>query len=153
VRDALVALGETILMGRAQVWGTDEIILHRHRNGWGLNPDKDAVYLKVTPGKNDGTTIYKLNVKDVPLDGFWSISVYNAQGFFESNTLNAYTLNSITAKKVGDGSVVIQFGGCDGKIPNCLPITKGWNYMVRLYRPRAEILSGKFKFPEAQPSS
>jgi len=28
---------------------------------------------------------------------------------------------------------------------------KGWNYMVRLYRPRDEILSGKWKFPEAQP--
>ena len=97
--------------------------------------------------------IYKLNVKDVPVDGFWSISVYNAQGFFENNALNAYTLNNITAKKDGDGSVAIQFGGCDGKIPNCLPITKGWNYMVRLYRPRAEILNGKFKFPEAQPSS
>ena len=41
----------------------------------------------------------------------------------------------------------IQFGGCDGKIPNCLPIMKGWNYTVRLYRPRAEILNGKWKFP------
>ena len=40
---------------------------------------------------------------------------------------------------------------CDGKIPNCLPITKGWNYMVRLYRPRAEILNGTWKFPEATP--
>jgi hypothetical protein len=26
----------------------------------------------------------------------------------------------------------------------------GWNYMVRLYRPRAEILNGTWKFPEAQ---
>ena len=53
--------------------------------GWGLNPDKDAIYLNVTPGKNDGTTIYKLNVKDVPVDGFWSISLYNAEGYFEKN--------------------------------------------------------------------
>jgi hypothetical protein len=44
----------------------------------------------------------------------------------------------------------VQFGGCDGKIPNCLPIMKDWNYMVRLYRPRAEILDGTWKFPEAQ---
>ena len=66
------------------------------------------------------------------------------------NNLNAYTLNNITAKKSADGSVAIQFGGCDGKIPNCLPIMPGWNYMVRLYRPRAEILDGKWKFPEAQ---
>ena len=34
----------------------------------------------------------------------------------------------------------MQFGGCDGKIPNCIPIVEGWNYTVRLYRPRAEIL-------------
>ena len=35
---------------------------------WGGNPDKDATYLNVTPAKNDGTTVYKLNVKDVPVD-------------------------------------------------------------------------------------
>lgn len=46
--------------------------------GWGGNPDKDATYLSITPSKNDGTTIYKLSVKDVPVDAFWSISVYNA---------------------------------------------------------------------------
>jgi hypothetical protein len=50
-----------------------------------------------------------------------------------------------------DGSVAVQFGGCDGKIPNCLPTVPGWNYMVRLYRPRAEILNGGWTFPEAQP--
>ncbi|MGA8435601.1 MAG: carboxylesterase, partial [Methyloceanibacter sp.] len=49
------------------------------------------------------------------------------------------------------GSIAVQFGGCDGKIPNCLPTVLGWNYMVRLYRPRAEILNGAWKFPEAQP--
>jgi len=27
----------------------------------------------------------------------------------------------------------------------------GWNYMARLYRPRAEVLNGTWKFPEAQP--
>ena len=56
-------------------------------------------------------------------------------------------------KKNADGSITIQFGGCDGKIPNCLPIMKGWNYTVRLYRPRDEILNGKWKFPEPQPAS
>ena len=49
--------------------------------------------------KNDGKTIYKLNVKDVPVDGFWSVSVYNAEGYFVPNKLNGYTLNNITAKK------------------------------------------------------
>ena len=118
---------------------------------WGLNPDKDAIYLNVTPKQNDGKTVHKLTVKDVPVDAFWSISVYNQEGYFEKNEHNAYTLNNLTAKKNDDGSVSVQFGGCDGKTPNCLPITPGWNYIVRLYRPRKEVLDGTWKFPEAQP--
>ena len=89
-------------------------------------------------------------MRDVPVDGFWSISVYNAEGYFEPNKENSYTLNNLTAKKNDDGSVTIQFGDCDGKAPNCLPIVKGWNYIVRLYRPRKEILDGTWKFPEAE---
>jgi len=119
--------------------------------GRGGNPDKDATYLNVTPSKNDGGTVYRLLVKDVPVDGFWSVSVYNAEGYYQKNDYDAYALNNITAKKNADGSIAIQFGGCDGKVANCLPIMPGWNYTVRLYRPRAEILDGKWTFPEPQP--
>ena len=133
----------------------DEVDPVRHLIGtamaWGGNPDKDAIYLNVTPARNDGTTVYRLTVNDVPVDAFWSISVYNAQGYFEPNQYDAYTLNSVTAKKRKDGSVTVQFGGCDGKVDNCLPITPGWNYVVRLYRPHTEILSGEWTFPEAAP--
>ena len=157
VRDALVVLGETIPDWRRAAGGRNEVDPVRHlivtTTGWGLNPDKDAIYLNVTPSKNDGTTIYKLDVKDVPVDGFWSISLYNAQGYFEPNNLNAYSLNSVTAKKSDNGSVAVQFGGCDGKVPNCLPIVAGWNYIVRLYRPRGQILDGAWKFPEAGPAN
>ena len=38
----------------------------------------------------------------------------------------------------------------DGKIANCLPIMPGWNYTVRLYRPREETLSGRWTFAETQ---
>jgi hypothetical protein len=120
---------------------------------WGGNPDKDALYLNVTPAKNDGKTIYKLHVGEVPVDGFWSISVYDAKGYYESNAQNAYTINNVTAKRNDDGLVDVQFGGCDGQVPNCLPTTSGWNYLVRLYRPRADVLNGKWTFPEAQPAS
>jgi hypothetical protein len=157
VRDPLVALGETLPDWRNAAGRRGEVDPVRHlivtATGWGLNPDKDAIYLNVTPSKNDGTTIYKLTVKDVPVDGFWSISLYNGEGYFVPNKFNAYTLNNITAKKSSDGAIAIQFGGCDGKIPNCLPTMPGWNYIVRLYRPRAEILDGKWKYPEAQPTS
>ena len=60
-------------------------------------------------------------------------------------------MNNVTAKKNADGSVDIQFGGCDGKAANCIPITPGWNLIMRLYRPRAEVLNGSWKFPEPQP--
>jgi hypothetical protein len=118
---------------------------------WGGIPDEDALFLEVTPDRNDGKTVHRLEVKDVPVDGLWSISVYNEPGFFEPNPQKAYSLNSVTAKAAPDGSVAIQFGGCDGKIPNCLPIPPGWSYMVRLYRPRAEILSGAWTFPQPKP--
>ena len=52
----------------------------------------------------------------MPVNGFWSVSVYNEQGYYEKNPYNAYSLNNLTAKKSADGSVAIQFGGCDGKI-------------------------------------
>jgi len=71
-------------------------------------------------------------------------------GYFEPNSYNAYSVNDITAKKDSDGSVIVQFGGCDGRTANCLPIMPGWNYLVRLYRPRAEIRNGTWKFPEAR---
>ncbi|HEY0464643.1 MAG TPA: DUF1254 domain-containing protein [Polyangiaceae bacterium] len=154
VRAALVVLGETLPDWRHAAGRRNEVDPVRHlivtATGWGLSPDKDAIYLNVTPKENDGKTIYRLDVKDVPVDAFWSISVYNAAGLFEPNKQNAYTLNDITATKSASGSVVVQFGGCEGKLPNCLPIVKGWNYMVRLYRPRAQILNGTWKFPEPQ---
>lgn len=155
IRDALLTLGE-FSGGFKNAFGTrQQVDPVRHligtAAGWGGNPDKDATYLSVVPAKNDGSTVYRLNVKNVPVDAFWSVSVYNGKGYFEKNPLNAYSLNNITAKKSADGAVTIQFGGCDGKIPNCLPIMQGWNYTVRLYRPRPEILNGTWKFPEAQP--
>jgi hypothetical protein len=157
VREALLVLAK-YTAGFSRAFGTkDKVDPVRHligtAAGWGGNPDRDATYISAAAPQNDGATVYRLRVKDVPVDAFWSVSVYNAAGYFEKNSYDPYTLNNITAKKDPDGIVTIQFGGCDGKIPNCLPITPGWNYTVRLYRPRAEILSGKWKFPEARPAS
>jgi hypothetical protein len=156
VRDALLILNETLTDTRRMFGARGEVDPVRHligtAMGFGGNPERDALYLPITPARNDGRTVYKLTVGNVPVDGFWSISLYNADGRFVKNEYNAYTLNNITAKKEADGSVVIQFGGCDGKISNCLPITAGWNYLVRLYRPRAEILNGAWRFPDAQPA-
>jgi hypothetical protein len=154
VRDAFLVLNATLPDLRKAFGRRNQVDPVRHliatASAWGGNPDNDAIYLNVTPSKNDGAAIYRLNVKDVPVDAFWSISLYNVEGYYQKNQFNSYSLNSITAQKSADGSVAVQFGGCDGKIPNCLPIMPGWNYMVRFYRPRAEILNGTWKFPEAQ---
>ena len=53
-------------------------------SAWGGKPERDALYLNVVPAKNDGTTAAKLDVNNVPVDGFWSIGVYNADGYFEN---------------------------------------------------------------------
>jgi hypothetical protein len=113
--------------------------------GWGGLPDAEATYLGVSPGLPVGE--YELTVADVPVDGFWSISVYNADGFFEPNESGAYSVNDITAAHNPDGTITVRFGGDGDPTRNSLPITEGWNYLVRLYRPRPEILTGQWTFP------
>lgn len=155
VREALLVLGATLPDSQKMFGTRDQVDPLRFLIGsamaWGGNPEKEATYIIVTPPKNDGKTVHQLSVKDVPIDGFWSISLYNAQGYFEKNDRNAYSINNLTAKKDADGSVTVQFGGCDKATTNCLPIMQGWNYIVRLYRPRKEVLDGTWKFPEPQP--
>ncbi len=119
--------------------------------GWAGNPRKDAIYLTVVPAKNDGKTPYRLDVKDVPVDGFWSISLYNKAGYYQKNPYNAYSLNNITATPNKDGSFTVWFGQCDQHQTNCLPTMPGWNLIVRLYRPHESILNGSWKFPKPVP--
>ena len=91
---------------------------------------------------------YELRVgDDVPVDGFWSVSVYNAEGYFEPNPRGVYSINSITGVRDADGSITVRFGDHGDDAPNCIPITEGWNYLVRLYRPRPEVLDGTWTFP------
>jgi hypothetical protein len=117
--------------------------------GWGGLPDQEARYVSVVGGPGGE---YKLTVRDVPVDGFWSISVYNADGFFEPNDRNAYTVNNITASRNDDGSVTVHFGGCSEDRSNYLPITDGWNYIARLYRPRPEVIDGSWVVPAHEPA-
>jgi hypothetical protein len=106
----------------------------------------------VVPSANDGRTVHRLTVAAVPVDGFWSISVYDGKGYFAKNDLDVYALNNQSAKPTPGGTFVFQFGGCERTTPNCLPIVPGWSYTVRLYRPRSEILEGRWQFPPALPA-
>jgi hypothetical protein len=119
--------------------------------GWGGLPETEAFYLNQSPGLPVGE--YDLRVTDVPVDAFWSISVYNAEGFFEPNDYDAYSVNDVTAVRDDDGAITVRFGTEPGDARNFLPITEGWNYIVRLYRPRPEVLDGSWAFPQPVPVS
>lgn len=154
LHDALVALVPFVPDSKGMFGDKAEVDPVRHlvgtAGGWGGNAAKDALYLNVTPKANDGQTAHSLTVKDVPVDGFWSITVYNAKGFYEAPE-NAISVNNVTAQRNPNGSVTVHFGG-DPTQPNYLRIMPGWNYTVRLYRPRQEIIEGKWKFPLAEPA-
>lgn len=149
---ALQSLGGTadkVRMGTA-----DEVDPVAHlmatATGWGLNPRSEAMYFTGYPEGNEAETVQEIFLTDVPVDGFWSISVYNKDGYFEENKFGAYSLNNVTAVKGEDGNTRIQFGGCDGQIVNCIPITDGWNYSLRLYRPKAEVVDGSWQPPKVR---
>jgi hypothetical protein len=150
LRDAFKVIASTLTDTKLCFGDVDEVDPIAHllgaAAGWGGNPPHAALYINALPEKNDGKTAYTLTVNDVPVDGFWSISVYNSSGFFEKNRYNAYSVNNFSAKKEKDGSYIIHFGG-DPKQTNYLPLTEGWNYMVRLYRAKEQILNGSWVFP------
>ncbi len=114
--------------------------------GWGGLPRERAYYEIASVSDNSGRP-HAVTVKNAPVDAFWSITVYNAEGYIDKNELGVYSFNNVTAKSNGDGSHTIHFGGCeDGRI-NCIPIMEGWNYTARMYEPRAEILEKSWVFP------
>jgi hypothetical protein len=155
VRDALLVLGATLANSKDAFGRKEDVdpvhFLVASALAWGGNPAKEATYLNFTLADNDGKSVHRVTVGNVPVDGFWSITVYNAQGYFEKNDRDVYSVNNLSAVKDPDGSITIQFGGCDAGSAtlNCIPVMPGWNYIVRLYRPRAEILNGSWKFPDA----
>jgi hypothetical protein len=146
-RDALLELARGLPDFRGAFGGRDDVDPVRHLVGtasaWGGLPETEAMYLNVDPGLPVGS--YRLRVPaDVPVDGFWSISLYDSRGYFP-DTGQRVNVSSLTADRDDDGSVTVRLGGDDG--PNHIPLVDGWNYMVRLYRPRPEVLDGSWSFP------
>jgi len=153
IKDAINVLANSMSNTRGFFGEKDKLDPIKHlmgtAYGYGGNPDEDALYFGIIPEKNDGKTAYSLTVKDVPVDGFWSIIIYNADGYMEKNEYNAYSINNISAKKNDDGSFTINFGG-DPTQDNYLYIVDGWSYMIRLYQPQQELLDGAWEFPKLE---
>ena len=112
--------------------------------GWGGLPRQEAAYESVMPDLP--VDHYTIRVGHVPVGAFWSVTVYNADGFIEPNEHEHYSVNSVVAVPDPDGTVTINLGG-DPELPNQIPLPEGWNYAVRLYRPGPEILDGSWRFP------
>jgi len=119
--------------------------------GWAGQPAKMAEGIVDSVELNDGKTPHVVTVRDVPVDAFWSITVYDADGFLAPNDLNRNSFNNTSAAPNDDGSYTIHFGGCEDGRVNCIPITPDWSYTIRLYQPRKEILDGSWTFPRIEP--
>ena len=148
-------LGRTVHDSRGMFGSRTQVDPIRHLIGtamhWGGNPEEEATYLNVTPRMNDGTTVHRLTVRDVPVDGFWSISVYDADGYFEPTPPRLQRQQphgDARSGRLRDRAV----RRLRQQTPNCLSIMPGWNYMVRLYSPRAEILNGSWLSHWRRPS-
>lgn len=112
--------------------------------GWGGLSESQAMYVSIYPDNNDGIQEYSLSFRDVPVKAFWSIIIYDKEGFIIPG--ERQSLNNFTATKNTDNSYTINFSNDPTKI-NQLPIVSGWNYTIRMYEPREEILVGKWSFP------
>ena len=152
VYKAVIGLSRFVPDARRMFGSKEEVGEVRHllgtAFGFGGLPESEAYYLNVEPNLPVGA--YEITVKDVPVDAFWSISLYNKDGYFQENEYNANSVNNITGTPNEDGSFTVHFGG-DPKSSNYLYIMEGWNYVVRMYQPRKEILDGKWVFPGVKP--
>jgi len=118
--------------------------------GWGGMPLKNTYADLGAVVNNDGTP-HLVTAKDVPVRAFWSVIVYDADGFIADNDLGVYSYNNVTADPNPDGSITIHFGGDPDQV-NHIPIADGWNYAVRMYEPEPEILDGTWAFPKIIPA-
>ncbi|MBX7430634.1 DUF1214 domain-containing protein [Mycobacterium sp. Y57] len=149
VREPLLQLSESLPDSARTFGAPDEVDPVRHligtAYGWGGLPEREAFYLVEAAPHPVGH--YRITFHDVPVDGFWSLTVYNRDGFLEPNQYAAWSINNVTAVADEDGSVTVDLAPEPDGFRNHLYVMDGWNYAIRLYRPRPEILDGRWIAP------
>ncbi len=127
--------------------------------GLGANLPEDAIYplnLGDESGRPlDGANKYLLHFEKgmtPPVAAFWSVTLYDPQGFQVGNSLNRFAVSSWMPFKYNtDGSLDLYFQnespGKD-KEQNWLPSPKGpFNLTMRLYAPKSEAMTGRWVPP------
>jgi hypothetical protein len=154
-RELLLKLSQGLPDNRRMFGAASDVDPVRHligtAFGWGGLPESEAFYF--TESEPRPAVHHRITFEDVPVDAFWSFTVYNRDGYFEENPYGSYSLNSVTAERDADGSVTIDLAPTDDGYANHLYVMDGWNYAIRLYRPRPEILDGAWTAPVPHPVS
>ncbi|RZJ56045.1 MAG: DUF1254 domain-containing protein [Flavobacterium sp.] len=127
--------------------------------GLGANLREDAIYPSTYfdgDGRQlNGANKYVLHFekgKTPPANAFWSLTMYNPEGYFVDNNVNRYTLGDRSnLKSNADGSIdiYIQKNAPEkGKETNWLPSpSSDFNLLMRVYWPKKEMLDGNWKPP------
>jgi hypothetical protein len=111
--------------------------------GWGGFTAERAAYPFYFPESAEPQT---LTLENVPAKAFWSITVYDAEGYPQGDV---YNINSQFAVPNEDGSVTIRFGG-DKDAVNYMDIYEGWNIALRIYEPSEAYFNGEWVQPELE---
>ena len=116
-------------------------------SGWGLLPDADASYLFSPEGAGKTDQCYSQTFEQPPVDEFWSITMYGADSYLYQN--EDIILNGFNTTPNEDGSVTVNFGSAAqcGNVNNRLATVAGWEYLMRLYKPRLDKLKS-YKLPK-----